>query len=366
MGAVCEATRQAILLAYQSKGNYRTVARELNVDFRTVRKWVSRYEETGTLVARVGSGRPTKLSDVAARKAVELLLSNEFGNCHEVAKELHKLGLTPTTVSATTISRRAKAQAAADEDPIVPKTGKPGKALTADTVAKRLSFCLANKKRNWAPVMITDRKKFYFKYPGTSVRRVQWLRKGQRREAFKPNNPQAVNIYAGITKFGVTKPILVTGTSKFPTNYKIKKGLASRNITSAVYEDVLANHLLPEGKRIFSSAGVTSWVFQQDNDPTHKRAAGKALQAFNARNTGKVELLAAWPPNSPDLSPIENAWAIVQAKVDAAGCKDFEEFKQTVVREWKGLPMSTMKYLMSSLRSRVHECLELQGQKTHY
>ena len=73
-----------------------------------------------------------------------------------------------------------------------------------------------------------------------------------------------------------------------------------------------------------------------------------------------------WPPQSPDLSPIENAWAIVQAKVDAAGCKDFQEFQETVLREWKGLPMSTMKYLMSSLRSRVHECLELQGQKTHY
>ena len=160
MGAVSHATRQAVLLAYQKKGNYRSVARELNVDFRTVKKWVSRYEETGTLVARVGTGRPTKLSDAAASKAVELLLSNKFDNRHQVAVELHRLGLTPTIVSATTLSRRAKAQAAADKDPIVPKTGKPGKALTVDTVGERLSFCQANKKRNWAPVMITERKKF--------------------------------------------------------------------------------------------------------------------------------------------------------------------------------------------------------------
>ena len=366
MGAANHPTRQAVLMAYEKTKNYSRAARACNVDRRTVKNWVSRFEETGSLVARVGSGRPAKLTKAAARKAVELLLSNNFDNCHKVAEELHKLGWTSSIVSPVTLSRRAKAQAAADGDPIVPKTGKPGKALTADTVDKRVSFCQANKKRNWANVMITDRKKFYFKYPGTSVKRVQWLRKGERRVAPRPNNPMAVNMYAGITKYGVTKAHLVTGTSNLKTNYKNKKGEASRNITSAEYEDVLTKTLLKEGKRIFSSAGVTSWVFQQDNDPTHKRASGKALQAFNAKNTGRVELLAAWPPNSPDLSPIENAWAIVQAKVDAAGCKNFQDFKQTVVREWECLPMPTIKNLMGSLTTRVDECLKLQGQKTRY
>ena len=366
MGAVSEPTRQAALMAYAKSKNYRSAARACNVDPRTVKNWVSRFEETGTLVARVGSGRPPKLTTEAARKAVKLLLSNNFDNCHKVAEELHRLGHTETVVCATTLSRRAKAQAAADGAPILPKTGKPGKALSADTMNKRVSFCQANKTRNWAPVMITDRKKFYFKYPGTSVKRAQWVRKGERREAFRPNNPMAVNLYAGITKYGVTKAHLVTGTSNLKTNYKNKKGQASRNITSAEYEDVLTKTLLPEGKRIMASAGVNSWVLQQDNDPTHKRAAGKALEAFNATHTGRVRLLEAWPPHSPDLSPIENAWAIVQAKVDAAGCQNFKDFQETVVREWRDLPASTIKNLMGSLPTRVRACLDLQGRKTRY
>ena len=53
--------------------------------------------------------------------------------------------------------------------------------------------------------MITDRKKFLFSFPGTSVKRVQWLKKGEQRQAYRPNNPMVVNMYAGITKHGVTK-----------------------------------------------------------------------------------------------------------------------------------------------------------------
>ena len=86
--------------------------------------------------------------------------------------------------------------------------------------------------------MITDRKKFFFRYPGSVVKRVEWLRKGERRIASRPNNSQAVNMYAGITKHGVTKPHLVTGTSKMATTFKNMKGIAARNITSQEYETV--------------------------------------------------------------------------------------------------------------------------------
>ena len=68
--------------------------------------------------------------------------------------------------------------------------------------------------------MITDRKKFHFKYPGCRVKRVQWVRRGEQRTADRPNNPMCVNMYAGITCYGVTKAHLVTGTSKMTTNFK--------------------------------------------------------------------------------------------------------------------------------------------------
>jgi len=306
------------------------------------------------------------MSTAASRKAVELLLSGQYHNCKQVAVELKRMGLTSQVVHATTLSRHAKAQAVADGAPILPKTGKPVKALTTKTQAERLAFCRANLRRNWSNVMITDRKKFLFAYPGTSVKRVEWLRKGEQRQAYRPNNPSAVNMYAGITKYGVTKAHLVTGTSKLVTSYRNLKGGESRNITSAEYEDVLCKTLLPEGARLFTSAGLSAWVLQQDNDPTHKRAAARALEGWCSKRRGSVQLLQKWPPNSPDLSPIENAWAHVQATVDAAGCQNFDNFQATLLKAWRNLDVNVIRGLMASLPTRMRECVAVDGGKTRF
>jgi hypothetical protein len=358
-------TRTKILLEYGKQPNFNVVAKRLNVDPRTVKRWVLRSESGGLEVLK-RSGRKRLLLEDASRKAVQLLLSGEFDNCKQVAAEMRNLGLTNKVVHATTLSRHAKAQAIADGTPILAKTGKPSKALTPRNRAERLDFCEANVGRNWGHVMITDRKKFLFSFPGARVRRVEWLKVGERREAYRPNNPMVVNMYAGITKHGVTKAHLVTGTSKLKTSYKNKKGQLSRNITSAEYEDVVTKTLLPEGARIFAAAGLSGWILQQDNDPTHKGASARALEAWNLKRRGSVQLLKNWPPNSPDLSPIENAWAHVQATVNAAGCKDFDEFQATLLKAWKELDISVVKGLMASLPTRLKACVDKEGGKTRF
>lgn len=359
------ATRHAILCSFAKHQKYTLVARELHLDPRTVKRWILR-SDSGCIEAHGRSGRPRSVSTDAARKAVELLLSGIYSNCKQVAVELQRLGLTHRVVHATTLSRHAKAQAALDGDPILPKTGKPVKALTDQNKAQRLAFCKANLKRNWSNVMITDRKKFLFSFPGTSVKRVQWLKRGQPRQAYRPNNPSVVNMYAGITKHGVTKAHLVTGTTSLKTSYKNLKGEQSRNITSAEYEDVLCKTLLPEGARLFAAAGQSVWVLQQDNDPTHKRAAARALLTWASKGKGQVQLLKNWPPNSPDLSPIENAWAHVQATVEAAGCRKFDEFQATLLKAWRNLDKSVIKGLMASLPTRLKECVAGEGDKTRF
>jgi DNA-binding transcriptional ArsR family regulator len=366
MRALPDATRHAIVALYEQTPNCSEVGRQLGVDPRTVQKWVKRNEEDGNLAVLKGSGRPRLVSTAAAQVGKELILSKQYNNLHQVAVKLHCEGHTNKVVDPTTLSRRIHAQAWADGDPIVAKRGKPQKELTQKNKGKRLQFCHANKRRNWGLVMFTDRKKFHFSYPGSVVRQVEWVRRGEQRVASRPNHPQVVNMYAGIAKWGVTKPHLVTGTSKMTTNFKNQKGQDSRNITSAEYRAVLSKTLLPEGRRIFAQNGISGWLLQQDGDPTHQRAAREALGEWNNRHKGTVELLKDWPPNSPDLSPIENAWAYVQAKVEAAGCKSFDDFKATLEKEWRELDMKYLKSLIDSLPRRLKECVEKEGRKTHY
>jgi hypothetical protein len=173
-------------------------------------------------------------------------------------------------------------------------------------------------------------------------------------------------MYAGITQYGVTKPHFVTGTTGMTTTFTNQKGGAARNITITEYENVVATTLLPEGAKLFGNQGISQWVLQQDNDPTHKRGSQQALAKFKATFKNAPTILPDWPPNSPDLSPIENAWAIVQAKLDARGCKTFAEFKDALKEEWTKLERSTYKNLMGSLKQRMSKCIEMEGEKIGY
>ena len=76
--------------------------------------------------------------------------------------------------------------------------------------------------------------------------------------------------------------------------------------------------------------------------------------------------MANYPPNSPNLNPIENLWVYVQKKVDAAGCKSFQAFKQCVVKTIERAPRSLLKSLIGSMDRRVKACIELKGGKTKY
>lgn len=364
-----EGLKYKIVHAYESCQNAAQVARKFNVNVKTVLLWVQRHRESGSVASILGSGRKKVLDDSTAAIVVDMLLSNKYGGAKGVATELHKLGKTPgdKPVHVTTIIRHAKAKAAADGHPIRAAKGKPKKELSAATIAKRLAFCEQNKNTDWRIVMFSDRSKIYFRYPGRKVHRTEWILKGGQRTASSPNNPMAVNIYAGITKYGVTKAHVVAGTSKHSTKYTNKKGQPAKNITSAEYGDVVLKTLLPEGKRLYAGAGISHWTLQQDNDPTHKKASQTAVASWNTSNPGHtVSLLMNWPPNSPDLNLIENVWSWLQAKVDAAGCKTYEEFQQFVLNTLAQVPHAMLNNLFSSMKERVRLCIENGGGRTPY
>jgi DDE superfamily endonuclease len=364
-----ESLRYSIVHAYGQCKNAARVARNLGVDIKTVWRWVRRHESTGSVTIREGQGRKAAMNEAASDEACDMLLDAEVSGAKEVARRLHAAGLTQsnTPLHRTTITRHAKARAAARGNPIAIYRGKPQRQLSPVTMAKRLAFCKANRTTNWSRVMFTDRKKFLLKYPGSKVKRVQWVQKGQKPVADIVNHPMAFNVYAGITKYGMTKVHVVAGTSHRQSAFKNKKGDSSRNITSAEYQHVLTSTLLPEGKKMFNRVGMGTWVLQQDNDPSHKKASIAATAAWNQGPHGNhVSVLADWPPNSPDLNIIENVWAWVQAEVDAKGCKSFNEFEQCVVQTIKNVPREMVQNLYKTMKDRINGCIRLDGAKTRY
>lgn len=359
-----EGLRWDVIHTWQQLGNIRETAETLGISCQTVSHWVSRFKKTGGVTPRKSTGRPRILSGKSAQLALELLLSEQHGGTEAVAKELHARNITPNKVHAVTVRRSATLAAEMEGKPIKFARGRPRSALSEETKKKRWDFGKANRKTNWARVLITDRKRFYFRYPGSRVKLARWIRKGERVEARCMSNPQCLNVYLGISKYGVTGCHVVAGSSKRKSLYCNKKGQPARNITAAEYRHVLKSTLLPGGARIMAGQGKSSWVFQQDNDPCH-RAASSVIEDWNKRKGSSISLLS-WPPNSPDLSPIENVWARVQGEVDALGCKTFEQYEQAIKEHIKNLPKSYLKSLFDSMKSRVAEVIRLEGGKTGY
>ena len=305
------------------------------------------------------------MSTAAAEKAKELLLDGSLSGSTAVGRELHRLGLAPRHLHGTTVVRAARAAAASHGHAMVAYRGKPMKQLSASTLAKRLAFAKAHKKTNWSTVVFSDRKKFMFWYPGTKVKRVVWCIQGTRPEAQVASHPQALNVYAALTPHGMTGVHVVAGTSKHTTTHTTKQGKPARNITAGEYQKVLTETLLPQGCDLMGGPLGSAWVFQQDNDPTHK-AAPQIVQAYNKAHGSSISVLPNWPPSSPDLSPIENVWAIVQARVNKRGCQTFEDFKVAVTEELAGLSKSTIGNLYTSMKKRIDIVIERGGGRTGY
>lgn len=367
-GMLTEAQRLKLVYDWQTFGNVSKVAALNKVKRDTVRKWVGVFDATGSVATCPGSGRKKLLGAAAVDKAIAMLKSGKYAGTKDVAKELHKAKLSTSArpVHRTTLARNAKARSLELGSPIHAVTGEPAKELSPQTKQKRLVFAKKHKHTNWEHVMFSDRKRFYFRYPGCCVRRYAWVEKGQKRQAKKVSKPLAVNVYAGITKFGTTKLHFVAGTHGQKTSHKTRSGKEARSITKSEYREVLEKTLLPEGTKIFKNEGITDWIFQQDNDPSHGSASG-IIKAWSQQQRGvKVSLLLAWPGNSPDLNPIENLWAWAQRKVDEAGCKDFSSFKKCVSKTLHNAPKHLLEAYVDSMENRLQACIQNNGDKTKY
>ncbi len=99
-----------------------------------------------------------------------------------------------------------------------------------------------------------------------------------------------------MSKWGTTTLKFVTGTHKQVSKYvnPKMKGL-HKEVGQDEYNDLIKEHWVPEGNRLFQQAGKWSdnWQLQQDNAPPHKTA--KNIACIAAEVPGGHFL--AWPAN---------------------------------------------------------------------
>jgi hypothetical protein len=362
MAPTPQGLREAIV-ALASKGKSPpTICRELGLSRKVVEHWLRRHRETGGVARKPGSGRPPLLSRRAAQQALQLLTAGPGAPAKVVAQQLLTGGLCSRLVDKYTVIRAARQEAARQGQQLQVKRGRPVQQLSPKTREARLAFARQHAKRRWGDVLFTDRKKFMLRYPGACVRMVRWRLKGSPDEAPQASKPHYINIYAGISRHGVTRVRVVAGSSKHKSPYFNQKGEPARNITAGEYRDVLTDTLLPDGDALFGGVGIRHWTLMQDNDPSHSKA-GLVLEEWCQTTGGKVKLLAKWPPSSPDLNPIENLWAWMQAEVDKLGVQSYAELEQAVRDVLAAAPPAMLRNLVDSMPGRLREVIKREGRR---
>ena len=99
-------------------------------------------------------------------------------------------------------------------------------------------------------------------------------------------------------------------------------------------------------------------VFQQDGATAHTARASK--EYIQNRMS---DVLRNWPPSSPDLSPIENVWSMVQEAVDEQTPSDKPSLIRCVRKAWSSLTQKVIDKTVLSFDSRLKECIRLKGEK---
>jgi transposase len=103
-------------------------------------------------------------------------------------------------------------------------------------------------------------------------------------------------------------------------------------------------------------------IFQHDNDPKH--TSHIARQWLEGKGVGVLD----WPPQSPDLNPIEHLWHRLKRQLAAYETepRSMGELWERVEVEWDKIPAQVCIDLIESMASRVAAVLKAKGGYTKY
>ena len=139
----------------------------------------------------------------------------------------------------------------------------------------------------------------------------------------------------------------ITGSWWFWRPHKVSAGLGDLvflppNVTvnKEAYYTLLNLHL------------ESSFEKNQDGAPAHTT---KLLKEWFT-DCG-IDYIKDWPGNSPDLSPIENLWAIMKAHLRNRDTSTIDKLRVTLQEEWDSLDRQILQKLADSVLRRLKEVL---------
>ncbi|CEP19521.1 hypothetical protein [Parasitella parasitica] len=134
------------------------------------------------------------------------------------------------------------------------------------------------------------------------------------------------------------------------------------SVDQDVYVDCLSNHFLPWFQKL-SLEHSKEFIFQEDGAFCH---TGKYATWYKQRC--QTQGFDFWPPQSPDLNPIEHVWAYIERRIETRRhqLKTVDQVETCLRNEWFAIPQLFLETLVDSMIPRCRAVIEARGGNTKY
>ena len=121
------------------------------------------------------------------------------------------------------------------------------------------------------------------------------------------------------------------------------------------YLEILQEEVLPSRNNLVGE----KFIFQHDNDP--KNTAKVCKEFLNKlEDENKLELMI-WPPQSPDLNPIELLWDELDRYVRKQSPGSKEHLWELFQEEWQKISSQTLEKLISRMPRLCNAVIKADG-----
>lgn len=329
--------RKAIINMKKEGYSNRKIASIFGKTHTAINKVIITYNEEGRLTTKHRPGRPRITSTRLDKKIKNLSEHNPRLSAPKIKAKLQNEG--HSTPSTDTIRRRLY------EDGKHGRVARKLPFVSKVNLVKRMKFYHENVLKPaefWNRILWTDESMIRMKY---SHGRVFVWRKAGEALSYKCATPtlkslqKGVMVWGCISSYGVGKIVMLEG-----------------KVNATVYLKLLSEVIIPEGKRLIGD----DFILQQDNAPIH---TAKIVTEYLKNQHAHV---LEWPPQSPDLSPIENVWDLLKSRIAAKEPRNINELKSCIKDVWENITSEECRKYTLSVPDRIAKMSQRNGGHSGY
>lgn len=310
-----------------------------------LKKLIKKIDETGSIERRHGAGRPrTARCDDNIEQVEQLALSQENKpgthlTQREIARELNISRSTVNRIVKRDLRLKCFKKHRATE---LTEANKAARWIRAGQLLRQYPASMVNF------IVFTDEKLFTVARPTNSQNDRVYARDGTAKKQVpatrllrtRPTFSRSVMVSVGVSALGRTSVHFVEPGVKVNGQY---------------YRDVLLmEDLLPDIRELSDF-----FVFQQDSAPAHR--ARETIDLLT-RETPDFIAPTLWPPNSPDLNPVDyKIWSAMEEKVYQQRIRDVDELRERILTAWDELDQRVIDNAVREWRTRLQACVKAKG-----